>query len=64
MTYRVAESGTTSDYVIESMFDSVARAVSESPVVMFNRRVDAATKLSEGLQTTQSFLMHSVLSHA
>ena len=64
MTDTVADTGPTSDDVIESMFDSVAKAVSESPAVMLNRRVEAATQVSEGLQTTQTFLMHSAMSHA
>lgn len=64
MTDTVAGNGTTPDLAIQSMFDSVARAVSQSPSTVFNRRVEAATKVSDGLQSTQSILLRSVMAHA
>ena len=64
MTDPVAEAGTSSDLAIESMFDSVAKAVSESPGVMLSRRAEAVTKVTDGLQSTQNILMRSVTSHA
>ncbi|MEM7399306.1 MAG: DUF3141 domain-containing protein [Pseudomonadota bacterium] len=56
--------GTTPEQAIESMFDSVARAVAESPSAMLNQRVEAATKLADGLQSNQTLLIRSVMSHA
>jgi pimeloyl-ACP methyl ester carboxylesterase len=64
MTDRVAESGTTSDHVIESMFDSVVQAIADSPAAMWNRRLDAVNQVTDGLQSNQTILMRSVMTHA
>ena len=60
----VAEPGTTSDLAIESLFDSVADAVAESPAAILNRRVEATTKVADGIQSMHTLLMRSVVSHA
>jgi pimeloyl-ACP methyl ester carboxylesterase len=64
MTDTLARTSRTPEQAIESMFDSVSDAFSESPAVMVNRRIQAASKVSDGLQSTQNILMRSVMAHA